>query len=356
MKCYCLPLTLGAALLLALPNTRADVGTLSGPFTYRNLQIFLVHGSTQLEERRYATLGEALARGYVIVHETGNVNELSIENVSKSTTVFLNAGDIVKGGRQDRTVKDDLILPPLSGQVPLSAFCVEHGRWTGRASESAAAFSANAYSLGSRELKIASRYAQSQSDVWKDVADQQVKLNSNVSSLAGKNVDTRSADSSSSLQLTLENKDLDAVKRPYLDKLSSIVDGKTDVIGFVFAINGQLNSADVYNNKNLFRALWPKLLDAAVTEAITDYKSDGPAGTPTLTAADVKAFFETAVSGSVEERTVCKSTRVRTHTTPTTILFDTLDADAGSDWIHKSFISKVGDSMTVPLDRDSGRN
>lgn len=355
MKYHRLPLSLGAALLFALPNTRAAVGTLSGPFGYRNLQIFLVHGSTQLEERRYATLGEALARGCVVVHETGNVNELSIENVSKDTTVFLNAGDIVKGGRQDRTVKDDLILPPLSGQAPLSAFCVEHGRWTGRVSENAAAFSANAYVLSSRELKIASRYAQNQSDVWKDVADQQQKLNSNVSNLAGKNVDTRSADSSSSLQLTLENKDLDAVRRPYLDKLSSIVDGQTDLIGFVFVINGQLNSADVYNNKNLFRALWPKLLDAAVTEAITDYQPNNTASTPTVTAADVKSFFETAVNGSVEERTVWKSTHVRTHTTPTTILFDTLDADAGNNWIHKSFISKVGESVTVPLDRDSGR-
>src|SRR5215472_6781014 len=168
-KLLCNIIGLGAAFVAV--GAHASVGTLSGPYAYRNLQLFLVRGDTRLEDRHYATLSEALENGNVIVRETGNVQELTIENVSKKVTVFLNAGDIVKGGRQDRTVRDDLILPPESGQVPLSGFCVEHGRWTGRASENAAAFSANSYVLSSRELKIASRYAQNQSDVWKDVAD-----------------------------------------------------------------------------------------------------------------------------------------------------------------------------------------
>ncbi len=129
-------LALAALLTLTAPRAGAATGTLSGPFTHQNLEIFLVHGATQLEERRYATLNEALAGHDVVVNETGNVNELSIENPSK-TLVFLNAGDIVKGGRQDRTAKDDLILPPQSGKVALAAFCVEHGRWTGRANDNA---------------------------------------------------------------------------------------------------------------------------------------------------------------------------------------------------------------------------
>lgn len=342
-----LPIT--AAIVLAASNTPAALGTLSGPYTCRNLEIFLVHGASQLEERRYATLGEAIADHSVVVLETGSVNELAIENLSKATTVFLNAGDIVKGGRQDRTVRDDLILAPGSGRVPLAAFCVEHGRWTGRSSEDATAFSGNSSVLSSRDLKMAARYGHNQSEVWNSVADQQVKLNSNVSILAGKSVDTRSTASATSLQLTLENKDLDSVKRPYLNQLKPILDGKTDVIGFVFAINGQINSAEVYNNKNLFRALWPKLLDAAITEAITDYQPNAAGGPSPVTAADVKAFFQTAISGSAEERPVNKSTRVRTYTTPSTVLFETLDLDADGTWIHKSFISKVGESLTVPL-------
>lgn len=52
------------------------VGTISGPFVHRNLQIFLIHGETQLEGRHYATLSEALAKGIVIVKETGNVSDV----------------------------------------------------------------------------------------------------------------------------------------------------------------------------------------------------------------------------------------------------------------------------------------
>jgi hypothetical protein len=347
-KLLCNIIGLGAAFVAA--GAHASVGTLSGPFTYRNLQLFLVRGDTRLEDRHYATLSEGLENGNVIVRETGNVQELTIENVSKNVTVFLNAGDIVKGGRQDRTVRDDLILPPLSGRVPLASFCVEHGRWTKRGGEDAAAFSSNTKVLSSRKEKLAARYGANQSDVWSGVAEQQSMLNENVSRLSGKQVDTRSADSASRLQLTLENKDLDSVKKQYLDKLESVLNDKTDVIGFVYAINGEVNSAEVYNNKILFRALWPKLLDSAITEAITEYRPEH--SSPTVQASDVKAFFETAVSGSMTERSVWKSTRVKTYTAPTTVLFETLDVDADNVWLHKSFINKGQESVTVPLDRE----
>jgi len=343
---------IGLAVALAALNSRAAEATLSGPFTHRNLQIFLVHGGTELESCRYATLSEALAKGCVVVKETSSVQELSIENLSKETTVFLNAGDIVKGGRQDRTVRDDLILPPGSGAVALATFCVEHGRWTKRGDESAAAFGSNSKVLSSRKEKLAARYGANQSDVWSSVAEQQLQLNSNLGLLSGKSVDVRSPASASSLQLALENKDLADVARQYMDKLNPILNEKTDVIGFVYAINGELNSAEVYNNKTLFRALWPKLLDAAVTEAITDYRPDRSAQSP-VQAADVKALFRTALSGTVTERPVWKSTRVKTYTTPTAVLFETLDLDAQGAWIHKSFISKQNDRVVVPLDRDS---
>src|SRR5438105_7954718 len=145
---------IGLALACASLSAGAAVGTISGPFTHQNLQVFLVHAETQLEDRHYAPLSEALEKGFVAVKETGNVQELHIENRSRQTTVFLNAGDIVKGGRQDRTIRDDLILPPLSGKVPLAAFCVENGRWTKRGAEDALVFSGNDKVLSSRKQKL----------------------------------------------------------------------------------------------------------------------------------------------------------------------------------------------------------
>jgi hypothetical protein len=43
------PILVGAALTVL--TAQAKVGTLSGPFIHDNLQIFLIHGDTQLEER-----------------------------------------------------------------------------------------------------------------------------------------------------------------------------------------------------------------------------------------------------------------------------------------------------------------
>ena len=183
------------------------------------------------------------------------------------------------------------------------------------------------------------------------MAEQQLALNNNLSRLNGKTVDTRNALSSSSLQLTLEDKDLEAIKKQYLNDLERLLNGKTDVIGFAYAINGELNSAEVYNNKNLFRALWSKLLDSAVTEAITGRASDQQF--QPLKPAAVKSLFETALLGAITDRTVSKSTRVRTFTTPGTILFETLDTQADGIWIHKSFINKGKETVTVPLDRNS---
>jgi len=92
-------------------------------------------------------------------------------------------------------------------------------------------------------------------------------------------------------------------------------------------------------------------LDAAITEAITECGADQQFRP--VKADDVKAFFETSLSGSITERRVWKTTRVKTYTTPSTVLFETLDLEADDVWIHKSFINRGKETVVVPLDRGS---
>jgi hypothetical protein len=87
-----------------------------------------------------------MAAKTVKVHETDDVNELAIENVG-SEPVFVQSGDIVKGGKQDRCIATDFTLQPKSGKLKIAAFCVEHGRWQQRGSESAALFGSSGYSV-----------------------------------------------------------------------------------------------------------------------------------------------------------------------------------------------------------------
>jgi hypothetical protein len=84
--------------------------TVSQPYACENLTIFLIRGEEKLPEVSLLTLQEALEQKQLIVHETRNVNELEIENLSLEE-VYVQAGDIVKGGLQDRVFAYDVIVP-----------------------------------------------------------------------------------------------------------------------------------------------------------------------------------------------------------------------------------------------------
>ena len=59
------------------------------------------------------TLQEAMDQKLFVVYETAEVNELEVENLSKEFDVFIQSGDIVKGGRQDRVLAVSIIIPAL---------------------------------------------------------------------------------------------------------------------------------------------------------------------------------------------------------------------------------------------------
>jgi ARG/rhodanese/phosphatase superfamily protein len=142
-----------ASLSLGL-STLAGAGTqVSGPVAHDNLAVYFVHGSAA-QGAVPMTLEEALAMGRVKVSEIGSVNELTVENVGDDE-VFVQAGDIVKGGRQDRVLSVDLLLPPHSGRVFIAAFCVEPGRWSARGQEDPRQFSTSAAAMPSHEAKLA---------------------------------------------------------------------------------------------------------------------------------------------------------------------------------------------------------
>src|SRR6059036_828776 len=72
--------------------------------THDNLTVFFVHGPDAVADAKVATLQEALEAGWAVVHETGDVNQLAVENRSTDTELFIQEGDIIKGGRQDRLI------------------------------------------------------------------------------------------------------------------------------------------------------------------------------------------------------------------------------------------------------------
>jgi hypothetical protein len=252
-----------------------------GPFTHRNLALYLVKGKDVIRKTKFVTLEQALKDGKVTVGETGNVRNLVISSKYAEEYVFIQAGDIVKGGKQDRTLSTDLIVPPGEKKMPLQSFCVESGRWRARGTEKVDKFSMSSNQVASRDLRVASRYRRSQQEVWNNAAELQEKLSHNV----GKSV--QSPVSSSSLELTLGNKDVRKHAEEYVNALRDIIKDRKHIIGFVFAINGQLNTAEVYGSEDLFSRLWPKLLRTAAVEAFAELKEDQYFKAPSTKAAAV---------------------------------------------------------------------
>ncbi|HEY2226587.1 MAG TPA: DUF6569 family protein [Xanthobacteraceae bacterium] len=134
-------LSLGLAQISA-GHAQAETGEgyrLSGPAVHGNLAIYFVHCQSRSGPIPL-TLQEALAKKTIEVREIGNVNELQVENTG-SEEIFIQSGDIVKGGQQDRVLSVSLLLPPHSGRQNIASFCVEQGRWSARGAEDVAKFS-----------------------------------------------------------------------------------------------------------------------------------------------------------------------------------------------------------------------
>jgi hypothetical protein len=124
----------------------------------------------------------------------------------------------------------------------------------------------------------------------------------------------------------------------YLKDLGNIVDSKSDVIGYAFAINGKLNSADVYASHELFARLWPKLLRASAVEAVSEY-SAGKKFEPANPAA-VRAVLGDAESGKASAKSLTYRTELVVKETGQNILFETRDRARGDAWVHRNYLTK----------------
>jgi hypothetical protein len=271
------------------------VRSVSGPFTHGNLTVYLLHGADVLKGKTILTLQDALAQKKAIVHETSNVNQLSVENTSDDALVFIQSGDIVKGGKQDRAIAFDMLLPPKSGLVGVGSFCCESGRWKQRAGEAEKFFAESNAQIAGNGLKraVIANDASKQGEVWQKVGEAQGKLSKNVASPVADSA------SPSSLQLTLENKKLQEKLTAYEKALAGSIDGKNDVIGVALCVNGKVEGAEVYGSNVLFQKLWPKLLKSAATDALAEMdekKTFEPATTKA-----VEAFLAEAVAGAAKE-------------------------------------------------------
>jgi hypothetical protein len=109
--------------------------------------------------------------------------------------------------------------------------------------------------------------------------------------------------------------------------------GQTDVIGFAFAVNGQIKGADLYASPELFAAMWSKLLGASALEAIQHQKSGKVVAAPV----EVLAFLRDAEKGKQSMTDVDRKVKLIKRESEKQMQVESWD---GANWVHRSVVSK----------------
>jgi len=120
------------------------------PIEYKNLKIFPLEMAPIPLFKDFTILDEAMDRGWLKIREigNGNVNQVEIKN-NGDEPVFILTGEMITGAKQDRMIKEDILLPPNSGWIKVDVYCVEHGRWVSVSEE---------FKSGALPLKVVYEY------------------------------------------------------------------------------------------------------------------------------------------------------------------------------------------------------
>jgi hypothetical protein len=311
-------------------ETRAGEYRISGPYTQGNLTVFLIHGKEAIPDKKYLTLAEALEQKKAVVHEKKDVNEVQVENLASDVDLYLEAGDIIKGGQQDRVLARDMIIKPKSGKVAIPCFCVEASRWSQRGSENAAMFSSSPGKAAGKGVQLAAQYHRGQGQVWKEVAEAQMRLSRSV----GRSV--KSEASPTSLQLSQEDKKLLEMVEGYVKELGKAPQKQKDVIGYAAAINGKVENFDVYGSGDLFAKLWPRLLRTSAIEAVAALPKDKKKFEPAAATAVAKMLQDADKGKTKEEKVIDGRVHLVTRKSENNVFFETRDREKNSMPVHKS--------------------
>jgi len=298
------------SLLQAGEPAPASGYSLLSPIRSGNLTVYPVVASKSYDTAEFLTLDEGLRNGDVVVTEAGQarglirhrqsepainhpmrdaeVNRLVLVNNSKRPLLLL-AGEIVTGGKQDRVIGKDRIVPAESDPVDLSVFCVEPGRWV-------AANGKNAFSAGgaagavfaSPGVRGSAMAAKNQQQVWDNVDKSKQAMEMIVAAPAAAEVN-----STTSYARVMDNKDVqqkvDAVAEPMQRNYESVIRQLRDknAVGVVVAVNGEIVWADIFASTQLLQKYWPKLVRSYATEAVVTRAKGGEASLK-----DVQKFLD----------------------------------------------------------------
>ena len=258
------------------------------PVRQGNLTVFPIVASTSHETQELLTLDEGLRSGEVVVSESGSirplirrrlgaqvplpgggaqVNQLVLVNNSKRPLILL-AGEILTGGKQDRIIGKDRLVPAESDPIDLGVFCIEPGRWVGTSTK----FGASSSALAAPSLRAKAMVDKDQEKVWAEVRHSQAAIAGAMPPAAQPTMEVQST---TSYARVMDNKavqkQVESIAAPIESSYRGVMKQLRDrnAVGVVVAVNGELIWADVFASTDLLQKYWPKLVRSYAAEAMT---------------------------------------------------------------------------------------
>jgi hypothetical protein len=305
------------------------------PIESGNLLLFPVVESGRTPQSPFLTLDEGLKSGAVEVTEAGRVrglvrprpaqgslndgvlrplqlhpqfnrgdqvNTLVLVNNSDKPLLLL-AGEIVTGGKQDRVIAKDRIVPAGSDPIDLNVFCIEPGRWTEATPVFGASAKAPAMSLMVQpSVREKAMVAKDQQEVWNSVhgsisaALQAPAPPSGGVTLSSPGPSTLGTTSyARAMQNNAVSAKVDEAAAPVMKSREQVLEKLREerAVGVVVAVRGEIVWADIFSDTDLLARYWTKLVRSYAAESLLSGETH-----PLPGIADAQRFLDTPANGT----------------------------------------------------------
>jgi len=218
-------------------------------YHYRGLTVFLVELARISDDRPYLSTQEALARDVLVVQEKGGgtVPRLIVENQAKEPVLML-GGEVLLGGKQNRILREDVLLPARSGPVEVTVLCIEQGRWSGKG----VAFD-RAASVAPSAVRSAVQAGKAQEEVWQGVTAYHEAFR----------VESGTRD----LQAVQDSPEVQKTLKEYREQFAEHC-WRPEAVGMVVARYGGIVGADIFCNAAVFQKHRDRLLESYAIDHI----------------------------------------------------------------------------------------
>jgi hypothetical protein len=208
----------------------------------------------KLDEVKLTTAQQKIANDATLSGDS--VNQLLLRNDSDKH-LYLMAGEVIKGARQDRIIGNDTVIKPHSGWVVMDVFCVESGRW----SYEGAKFEGTG-KVGHSTLRYVAQSGKEQGEVWNEVATKRADLgkSAGIAALPG--------EESGTMEAAYSSEDVQVLVKPYIAAFIDLPKLEPHILGVVVCYGDKMLSTDIFGSETLFARLYPQLLESYAMDVV----------------------------------------------------------------------------------------